>query len=230
MKNRLILIFTLMLSIALLLSGCGSIIPGVDEEPSAKVTITNVSEYLWETKGTGVELSLRGNREPTYTLTTVVTPLSESPGSVIKYPLGPYMKNDLVWLTAIPATDWAFSHWSAISSSGIIFDVSFTSLIASPTRFKMPRKNIIVTAHFVGLAGQDLTLPASIYVYYIIENTGGIDIQEYVITFEAITISGIYTGIATGVDLAVKEVRNSYVKIDVFGNEVGFVDYNLELQ
>lgn len=81
-----------------------------------------------------------------------------------------------------------------------------------------------------GPAGQDCTLPDSIYVYYTITNTGNVNIQEYTITFEAETNKGVYTGIATGEDLAVGITVYSYVKIDVFSNEVVFIDYSLELK
>lgn len=81
-----------------------------------------------------------------------------------------------------------------------------------------------------GPAGQDCTLPESIYVYYTITNTGNVDIQEYTIYFDAETDKGVYTGIATGEDLAVGITVYSYVKIDVFGKEVTFIDYSLELE
>ena len=277
MKKLIVLV---VIAVALLFSGCNSIWPGGDGEPIAKVVITSVSGYHWQTKGTGVELSPRKDpeRQDLCTFTIVVIPLSESPGTVTGDQAGTYPKNTPISLTAIPADGWAFSHWALISSvNGIFYNNFLSSTIAPTTNFPMSM-NWTVQAHFVGLAGedgsdgangqdgqdgadgedgtggqdgtdgqdgadgsdgsvgatgpagQDLTLPDSIYVYYTITNIGSVNIQEYTITFESETISGVYTGIVTGQDLAVGVSLYSHVKINVFSSVVVFVDYSLELQ
>lgn len=302
--------------VALLFSGCGLVTPG---EPSAKVTITSVSGYWWQTKGSGVELSLK-SKCYCHELDTKVTPT----GAGTATGDGNYCNGVIVPISATANSGYVFDFWT--KNHGSIADES-----AASTTFTMPSLNSEVIAHFKvkccedgedgengitphigengnwyigdsdtgipatgpagadgeigpigadgiagntpyiidgfwwidgvttgipatgpqgetgntgdsgatgqtgatgpqGPAGQDYVLPESIYVYYTITNTGNVNIQEYTIIFSAETDNGVYTGIATGTDLAVGTFLYSYVKIDVFNNEVVFVDYSLEVK
>lgn len=281
MKRLSILIVILMMGIALLFSGCLSTAPGTGE-PSAKVTITNVSGYFWQTKGTGVEL-LRVNHGP-YELTVRAAPelygtvkIIQNGGTSIQLNEG-----EIVDILATPKPGFMFTEWTG----PVYLEDSFSA----STKITMPGHRALKIAHFkvipgdtgpqgpqgeqgiqgdqgedgdegtdgsdgadgqdgadsqdgadgaigatgpvgaTGPAGQDLTLPDSIYVYYTIANTSNVGIQKYTIYFDASTDNGVYTGIATGFNLAIGEARNSYVKINVFSNEVTFIDYSLELQ
>lgn len=82
-----------------------------------------------------------------------------------------------------------------------------------------------------------------IYIYFNIENTGKVDIQEFTVYFTAYGVSPgggtpikstdytAYTGSASGVDLAVGENRNSFAQIDVANDKVVFVELaNLDLK
>jgi len=291
--------------LAIFLVGCGVTDPG---EPSAKVTITAVSGYWWQTKGTGIELfpNLGDGLSKTiqYTLKVLADPVgygTVQPTSVLK------VEGFVLEVRAYPkSTCYAFVNWTS-SNGG-----TFANAGKPITTFKMPGNNVTITAHFEkccedgatgapgapgepgdtpyigsngnwwigttdtgvpatgedgntpeiiddywwidgvntgvpatgdqgeqgdqgpqgpqGPAGQDYVPPASIYVYYTITNTGNVDIQEYTIYFDAETNKKVYTGIAIGEDLPVGATVYSYVKIDVFGKKVTFIDYSFELK
>ncbi|GAG57389.1 unnamed protein product, partial [marine sediment metagenome] len=284
-------------------------------EPSAKVIITNVSDYLWQTKGTGVELwRVLVCQSPEHKVTMKVAPPEGGTATIWKS----YLSVCLVpgfrtWVNATPNEGWVFSHWS---KPNLLDNADLAD-----TQITMPDNNIILTAYFskigeqgedgctpeiitgtwwicdvdtgipatgeqgeqgepgctpeiingywficgeptgipatgndgdegpagddgndgvvgpvgpqgpAGEDGEDLTLPEIIHVYYTIANTGNVNIQEYTITFKADTASGVYTGIVTGTDLKVGEIRGiEVVEIKVFGKKVRFVDYSLELE
>ena len=222
-----IFLMAILFMLAMVLVGCNITAPG---EPNAKVTITSVSGYLWQTKGTLLIVSV----DP------------ENSGSVSGITTGLYISGTRINISAKPASGYEFDFWTT-THPGTISD-----LMAASTIFRVDvghPDTITITAHFKeiivpqpgatgetgqtgpqGPAGQDLTLPDSIYVYYTITNIGNVDIQEYTIYFDAETNKGVYTGIATGEDLAIGATVYSYVKIDVSGNEVTFIDYSFELK
>jgi len=285
----------ILIVLAMVLVGCNITAPG---EPSAKVTITSVSGYWWQTKGAGIELfpNLEDglSKNGTWTLTVLVNP----EGSGTATGGGSYNSGDEVDIKAYPInTCYIFVNWTSE-------DVRIHNPNSSTNAYVwIPGKDVTVTANFEkccedgedgltpyiggngnwwigdddtgvpatgedgntpyiqdgywwidgettgipatgeqgepgipgatgpqGPAGQDCTLPDSIYVYYTITNTGSVNIQEYTIYFNVETNNGVYTGNAIGEDLTVGATVYSYVKIDVFGNEVTFIDYSFELK
>lgn len=298
MKKLIVLII---IAVALLFSGCNLITPGTDE-PSAKVVITSVSGYLWQTKGARIELSpilgdgLSKDRAE-FTLSLFVNP--EGSGSVtgggsydsgkkveIKaYPINtcyvfvnwtsknitvhnansstnayvnmlgkpatvtanfkkccedgeqgltPYIGGNGNWWigdddTGVPATGEA-GNTPYIQDGNWWIDGADTGIPATGDQGTPGIPGLPGATGPQGPAGQDCTLPDSIYVYYTITNTGNVNIQEYTIYFNAETNNGVYTDNAIGEDLTVGATVYSYVKIDVFGNEVTFIDYSFELK
>ena len=196
-KSKVFLMLILFM-LAMVLVGCNFIVPGANEEPSAKVTITSVSDYWWTTKGTGVELLGRGFGTCTVTVTgngNVVTCEEADGTDGIDGVDGTNGTNGI---------DGAIGPQGPASADGedgvegVVGQAGQTGATGA-----------------TGQAGQDYVPPEYIYVYYTITNTGNVNIQEYIITFEAETDGGVYMGIAIGEDLAVGATVYSYVKTKV---------------
>ena len=76
---------------------------------------------------------------PTYTITATASPTGG--GTITLDPAGPYQKNNIVVVTAVPGTDYVFDHWEG--------DLSGT---ANPTKLRVSR-NHAVTAVFTATGG-----------------------------------------------------------------------------